>query len=343
MSSGGGGTSKTVSTQELSDEQQDLMRLVMPAAKDYAGTPLELFPGSTIAPTDPLQEQGRNMVADAAGGVQQVANDSISTARQLMMGGGAGALGGAGNLTQAGQFGLGGLGRALSEYDTTQGGRDFLASGSLLDPNTNPVLEAQTEAALRPITRGLTEDVLPGIRSESMSNNMFGGSRQGIAEGRAMSDFLTQAGDISTNLQANNFNQGLGAMLATTQGAREGLSSATGQGLGAGAAGTDAFSQLALRSLMESPNLASLAFSPGLALESVGSVRRGDEQARLSEEANRFTTEQMLPFLQAQDVAGLAFGLGGGSAVTEAQQSGGGGPMDAIAGLGPLAMMMMML
>ncbi|HEX2614710.1 MAG TPA: hypothetical protein VHL10_04395, partial [Nitrososphaera sp.] len=74
--------------------------------------------------------------------------------------------------------------------------------------------QAQADA-----TRNLQENVLPGIRSDAIASGQYGGSRQGIAEGRALGDFgraqqqaLTQFGLGATNAavgaQANAFNQG---------------------------------------------------------------------------------------------------------------------------------------
>lgn len=336
----GGGTTRTVSSQELAPEQRELLGMIMPAARDHATTPLEMFPGSTIANTTSLQDYARsNLVNTAAGPVSTLSNNTLNTAAALQ-GGATPAIGGAGTLLGAGSAGSAGLGELLSGYSASQGGRDFLRSGALLNPATNPVLGAQTSAAIQPLTKQLTESVLPGIKSNFVGNNMFGSSRQGIAEGSAIDSWLRQAGDVSTNLQANNFNQGLGAMLSSLNSGESAASAGVGQGLGAGSSGVNSLFNSAIQSLTASPSLAQLAFLPGMTMEGVGAMDQSMDQARLTEQANRFSTEQMLPFLQAMDVANLAFGIGGGSATTSAQQNAAFNPLST--GLGMMMLLPML-
>jgi hypothetical protein len=47
---------------------------------------------------------------------------------------------------------------------------------------------------LSDVTRNLTQNILPSIRSGAMINGAMGSSRQGIAEGRALEDYSTQMG-----------------------------------------------------------------------------------------------------------------------------------------------------
>lgn len=315
------GTTRTTSVQELAPEQRELLNLVMPNVRDYINQDLELYPDSTVAGFNPMQIEAReNIASTATNTVDPLSRATINTAQNLTTGGAAAGAAGAGTLLGAGAQGAQSLADVLGEYNVNQGGRDFLRSGALLDPSTNPVLGAQSRAAIAPLEESLLENILPNIRSDFVGNNMFGSSRQGIAEGRAINDFLRQAGDITTNLQANNFEQGLGAMLSSLNSGEQAAVSGIGQGLGAGEAGTGQLFNAALESLAASPSLANLAFLPGMTLEGLGSSERQLEQSRLTEAANRFSTEQMLPFLQAQDVANLAFGIGGGSATTTANQ-----------------------
>ena len=67
--SGGGGSpqpSSTTTTQEMSPEQRQLLSLVIPEAEKFSANPPELFPGSTIAPLDPLQGQAQQQILDLA-------------------------------------------------------------------------------------------------------------------------------------------------------------------------------------------------------------------------------------------------------------------------------------
>lgn len=333
----GGGTTTTTSTQELAPEQRQLLSGVIPAAQNYMNTPLQQFPGSAIAGFNPTQVGARGMIADTAQNtIQPLANDSINASRTLTGFGTPMGLSGSANLLNAGQQGNQGLGGILDEFARTSGSRDFLSSGALMNPASNPVLEAQTNAAIRPLQENLTQKILPGINSEFVGSNMFGSSRQGVAQGAAIGDFIKQAGDISTNLQSNNFNQGLDAMLKSSMGAASLGGAGVGQGLSAGASGTNNLMDTVMRALAGNPQLAQLAYLPGTSMEALGESQRGLDQARLSEQSQRFTTAQMLPFLQAQDVANLAFGIGGGSATTTAQQNAAFNPMSTVAGIGTL-------
>ena len=255
-SSGGGGTtSTTTSVQELSEEQKELLGLVIPEAKKIIGSPPELFPGSTIAPQDPLQSaaQERALAVAAPGGASEQFGNAALNASEFLM-------------------------------------------GPVLFPQTNPALEAATEAAIRPLTQNFERTILPGIRQEAITAGGFGGSRQGIAEANAAEALLRQIGDTTATVQANAFQQSLDAMV---------------------------------KSLFAAPATSELALQPASIEEAVGIQRRAEEQALLSEQANRFLSEQLIPFSTAQDVAALAFGIPGGKVTSTASfpppNSGGGG------------------
>lgn len=320
---GSSGSSRTVSTQELSDEQKQLFGLAMPKIEDYASSTLKMFPGSTITPFNKTQLAARDDLASTAyNTVKPLANNAIDTARSMTTAGTTGGFQGAGNLMYAGNLGSAGLGELLRDYNSGAGARDFIQSGALLSPDTNPVLGAATRAAIRPLEESLTERVLPGIASQyAGKNNMFGSSRQGVAEGKAIGDFTNAAADVATDIQMNSFNQGLGAMLSSLNSGTQAMSSGVGQGLSAGESGTSELFKTALGSLAQSPSLAELAFLPGTTLEGIGQSQQGMDQALLDEKAKRFNTSQMLPYLQGSDIIQLAMGMPGGSAVTEATQS----------------------
>jgi hypothetical protein len=79
------------------------------------------------------------------------------------------------------------------------------------------------------LTNNLTRNILPSLRSNSVLAGQYGGSRQGIAEGNALSDYTNQLTNSNLQLglansanttgqQANAFNQGQDRALAATQG-----------------------------------------------------------------------------------------------------------------------------
>ena len=322
----------TTTTHELSPQQQQLLDPVIPIAEDFLNTPLQLFPGSTIAPITPQQEQGRGMITDAAQSLTGVAQGAIGQNQQAGNTGGATAAQGMQQGLAAGQQGLGGLGSILNENAGAQGSRSFLQSGALLHPASNPVLAAQSQAAIAPIAEQLQEEILPGIDSSFVGNNMFGSSRQGIAQGRAIDSFIDQAGDITTNLQANNFNQGLGAMLQSSLAPLQAATSATGQALEAGTAASGQGADMLMQSLGLTPELGQFSFIPGVTMEALGSTIQGENSALLREQATKFMQQQMLPMMQAQQVANLAMGLGGGTTIADSVVPGT-DPMQQIFGL----------
>lgn len=79
------------------------------------------------------------------------------------------------------------------------------------------------------LTNNLTRNILPSLRSNSVLAGQYGGSRQGIAEGNALSDFTNQLSNANLQLglansanttgqQANAFNQGQDRSLSAMQG-----------------------------------------------------------------------------------------------------------------------------
>jgi len=75
-----------------------------------------------------------------------------------------------------------------------------------LDQSTNTFGQQQRLA-----TKNLTENVLPGIKSNSIVSGGYGGSRQGIAEGRAIGDFSQAQQDAINQFGQNNTNAAVGA------------------------------------------------------------------------------------------------------------------------------------
>ena len=182
------------------------------------------------------------------------------------------------------QLALGVIPQATGLAQSAAGASNFLTSGNVLFPQTNPALAAAAEGAVRPLFQQLTESVLPNLRSGAVAAGQFGGSRQGIAEGLAVGRTAQTAGDITSQM----FNQGFQAGL-----------------------------QALVRGLALTPQTISAQLLPAQIAEAVGTQKRGLEQARLSEEASRFNLQQVLPFLQARDIIGLATGLPGGTATTQ--------------------------
>ncbi len=82
-----GGTSRTVTQQELSPEQRELLSFVIPEARRFAQNPPQQFPGSAIAPFTPNQLGAQqSALSQAFGGNLSQIVDATSRAQQFALG-----------------------------------------------------------------------------------------------------------------------------------------------------------------------------------------------------------------------------------------------------------------
>jgi hypothetical protein len=81
------------------------------------------------------------------------------------------------------------------------------------DVNSNPYLQAAISGAIRPAQRALTEagGTIYNIGDQSMAAGQYGGSRQGVAEGIAQTNFNQQALDTAAKMSSEGYNTGLEA------------------------------------------------------------------------------------------------------------------------------------
>lgn len=171
---------------------------------------------------------------------------------------------------------------AQQAFDTNQ----FLMDPKLLDPSTNPYLQAQGDAITRNMTNNLTESILPTLRSGATQvGGMYSGgsSREGIAQGLATGKTNDALSDALVNLYGNAYNTGLSTM---TQ--------AVGQ----------------------NPAVMKGLLYPSAVMSGVGAQQREMLQAQQDNQANQAWLAQMLPMLQAQQIYGLMNTLPGGQGVS---------------------------
>ena len=81
----------------------------------------------------------------------------------------------------------------------------------------NQALGGAIQAGLGDINRNLKRNLLPTINTGAAMTNTSGGSRQGIAQGLAVSDANRQAGDFVNKMRSQNYGQNLQSMLAANQ------------------------------------------------------------------------------------------------------------------------------
>lgn len=114
-------------------------------------------------------------------------------------------------LQTQGQLGM--LGYAMGpelqqQIGSAQGASDF----ALNLPQTiadNPVVQAQIEAAQRPLVQNFQNEIMPSIARGAIGGGTFGGSRQGLAEGLAAQGLTQSLADMSAQMQGDIFGRSL--------------------------------------------------------------------------------------------------------------------------------------
>lgn len=148
-----------------------------------------------------------------------------------------------------------------------RGNNPFLtgAIGKGINQSSNAFQRMQDDS-----TRNLNENVLGNIRSNSILSGQYGGSRQGIAEGRALGDFAREQQRAISQFGQNNTDAAVAAQAGAYETDSNRALSAT-QGLGAqqyGVAQQDA-------SMQQQSNLANAAASNAAAQTNFGGLLSG--------------------------------------------------------------------
>jgi hypothetical protein len=178
-------------------------------AADTSGNYLDWFTGADLG-------NMRNAATKMLGGNQAPGAGQLAWAQ--------------GNMVQApAQNGL----NLTGSYDSLingQAGANPYLTGAIqkgINQSTNAFQGMQQDA-----TKNLMENVMPGIRSNSVLAGQYGGSRQGIAEGRAMGDFGTAMARATGQFGQNNTDAAVSAQAGAYDADRNRQLAAT-QGLGA--------------------------------------------------------------------------------------------------------------
>jgi hypothetical protein len=177
------------------------------------------------------------------------------------------------------------------------GAQQFLLNPNILNPSSNPYLQASGNNIATTMNQNFTDTVLPALRTgSSMTSGPYAGgnTKAGIAEGLASSRNSQAIGNSLDSLYSTAYGQGLGAM---TNAVQNNPSAQNGLLFGANVQGQ------------------------------VGGQQRALEQAQLDANNQMMLLQQQLPFLRAQDLIGLMQGMPGAtgvSSVTGAQPQTGG-------------------
>lgn len=188
-------------------------------------------------------------------------------------------------------------GRTTNQQDTlaqliSQGGSlagdafsNLQAGLGEFDPN-NAAITGAIDAVAGDVNRNLTRNILPAVGSAATSAGQFGGSRQGIAEGLALSDANQQISDVASQLRLqdlNSFQDRQANFLSNLGGINQGLQSTA---LGA------------------------------------GDIERADRQAQIDVELEQFARESGLELANLQAFRDLISGnFGGTTTGTQKQNS----------------------
>jgi len=195
------------------------------------------------------------------------------------------------------QFGGGGGG---GTQVTIQGGggipevaqyiKDQLASK--YDPNSDPNLAAEMQAANRQTETQFKNSVLPGINSDSMGSGLMGGSAWREAMGQAANNYATALAGSNANLQGQNYQEYLQQKNAALQ---------AGEGINVGAGNNAAQIAAAMASAGGTLGAARTNASANYAL-GMASLAQQDQLARMGELGTAIGTQQQG---QLADLSGM--------------------------------------
>lgn len=179
-----------------------------------------------------------------------------------------------------------------------------------MDVDNNKHLQGAIDAATQATTRAYTDPngVLANIRSDSMGNGQYGGTRQGLGEGVAAGRYLGEVGNIASTMSSDAYNKG-----------------------------QDTFA----RTLGLAPGAMQAGLMPANALSAVGQQQEGYGAQQSEYDAAGRAWELNKPFTAVQNYANLINGISapGTTATNSSATSGGGKAMGALGGAASGAMM----
>ena len=259
MGKGGGGTQTTVQKTELPQWIQEAGQENLKIANEIAARPYLAYPGAVVAGFSPEQEQAFRMAQGTVG----------ATAPLYGM---------------AGQA-IGGV----SQYAPT----DITAPSFLnanvsqyMNPYTEQVINRASEAANRQLQQTQNQ-----IAAQAARAGAFGGSRQGIQEGVAAAETARGIGDLTAQLQAQNYGQAVQNIQADQ--ARAQQAALANQAAGLQAAG------LRLQGGSGLANLGGLVQNAALTdvgtVGAIGAARQDLAQKQLDEAYARFQEQRNYP------------------------------------------------
>jgi len=160
------------------------------------------------------------------------------------------------------------------------GGENFMTSGQVLSPSSNPALQSWINSAVQPIQQTYAENIMPQISQGAAATGNTGSSEEGIAQGLAARGEQQAIGATTANIANQGYLSGLNAM---TQG-------------------------LAL-----SPAIAGEQTLPATTTSGVGDVQQAQNQAQINEMIQRYMFPQMEPAQMANELLAAGSSIPGGT------------------------------
>lgn len=322
---GGSDKQKTQTTNTPWNAKQ-LQELMKQAETRFEDGPNQYYPGSTVADLDPrlqqtlnqmmgfgdqpMVQEGQNALMQALQGNQGLMNQASQNQVQ-----------GVGDyasflMNQGMNPDTGAVGNIAGQADPTQAYQQFLGGSE-----ANPYIDQLVDQTTRDISQNLNENIMPRIDQGALANNAYGGSRQGVAQGRAIESANREAGDASSRIRSGAFESGeqrklqaANSMLgAAGQGDRY-TQALQQQGLQGAQMGRGLFQDLAGITGQQASMAPMLQAYEGqnqnTALQG-GQLNQQFLQSLLSDDVNRFNFEQQADDQNFQNYANLLLQAGG--------------------------------
>jgi hypothetical protein len=179
------------------------------------------------------------------------------------------------------------------------GAQSFLL-GDVLQANSNPYMADYAKAAISPVWESLTRQGLPNVESGAVASGQYGGSRQGLAEGLAISDATQKSLDTTSKMYGDMYNTNLGAMQ---------------------------------KAVALNPSVMQSGMLPSQMLAGVGEQQRTMQQAMIDDAVAKWEWEQALPSTKLAQYLSMVSGqYGGQSQSTTEGDLGGVSPVGKAAG-----------
>lgn len=323
---GGDDGQQTTTTKNTPWNMEQLQQLMEQAKTRYEAGPNQYYPGSTVAEMDPRLQQTLNQMMGFSG--QPLVQAGSNALMQALQGTGGLAsqvggeqVSGTGDyasflMNQGMQGGGGQVGAIAGAADPTQAFQQFLGGSA-----ANPYIDQLVNNVTADISRNLNENIMPRIDQGSLANNAYGGSRQGIAQGKAIESANREAGNAATQIRSNAFENAESRKLS----AANSMLGAAGQGdqyqamlqqLGLSGAnlGRGLFQDLAGITSQQASMAPLLQAFEGMnqtqALQG-GQINQQYLQSLLSDDVNRWNFNQNADDQSFQNYANILLGAGG--------------------------------